>query len=46
MKTFEDEVRGVVQRTKNPGYDKDHALRLYVEQGDHGRAVRGRYRTL
>lgn len=32
MKTFEDEVRGVVQRTKNPGYDKDHALRLYVAQ--------------
>ena len=32
MKTFEDEVRGVVQRTKNPGYDKDHALRLYVVQ--------------
>ena len=32
MKTFEDEVRSVVQQTKTPGYDKDHALRLYVVQ--------------
>ena len=32
MKTFEDEVRATVQQAANPNYDKDHALRLYVEQ--------------
>ena len=32
MKQFEDEVRGVIQQTRNPGFDKAHALRLYVEQ--------------
>ena len=32
MKTFEDEVRAVIQQTTNPSYDKAHALRLYVEK--------------
>ena len=31
MKAFEDEVRSVVVQTVNPSFDKDHALRLYVE---------------
>ncbi len=34
MKTFEDSVRSVVDRTVNPPFDKEQALRLYVEQGD------------
>ena len=29
---FEDTVRQAIERTTNPAYDKDHALRLYVEQ--------------
>ena len=32
MKTFEDRVRSVIERTDNPAYDKAQALRLYVEQ--------------
>ena len=32
MKEFEDGVRSVIQQTARPTYDKDHALRLYVEQ--------------
>ena len=32
MKTFTDTVRGVVEQTRNPSYDKAHALRLYVSQ--------------
>ncbi len=32
MKTFEDGVRAVIQQTARPSYDKDHALRLYVEK--------------
>ena len=32
MKTFTDVVRAVILRTRNPSYNKDHALRLYVEQ--------------
>ena len=32
MKDFEDSVRAVIEQTKTPAYDKDHALRLYVEQ--------------
>ena len=32
MKPFTDEVRAVIQSTQNPIFDKDHALRLYVEQ--------------
>ncbi len=31
-KRFEDEVRGVINRTVNPGFDKAQALRLYVER--------------
>ena len=33
MKTFEDQVRGVVEQNENPPFDKDRALRLYVEKG-------------
>ena len=32
MKTFTDTVRGVIEQTRNPPYDRDHALRLYVLQ--------------
>ncbi|MDE0636650.1 MAG: leucine-rich repeat domain-containing protein [Candidatus Poribacteria bacterium] len=32
MKRFEDEVREVIEQTKNPAYDMAHALRLYVDQ--------------
>ena len=32
MKPFTDEVRAVIEATQDPIYDKDHALRLYVEQ--------------
>ena len=32
MKTFEDQVRPVIESTTNPAYDKEQALRLYVEQ--------------
>ena len=32
MKTFEDEVRAVIQSNPNPPYNKAQALRLYVEQ--------------
>ena len=32
MKTFEDTVRTAVQRTQNPTFDKEQALRLYVEK--------------
>ena len=32
MKTFEDEVRSVIEANTNPKYDKAQALRLYVEQ--------------
>ena len=32
MKDFEDQVRPVVAKHPNPPYDKDRALRLYVEQ--------------
>ena len=32
MKTFEDEVRSVIESNTNPTYDKAQALRLYVEQ--------------
>ena len=34
MKTFEDEVRSVIESNANPSYDKAQALRLYVEQSD------------
>ena len=32
MKTFEDEVRSVIESNTNPPYNKAQALRLYVEQ--------------
>ena len=32
MKTFEDEVRPVIESNANPTYDKAQALRLYVEK--------------
>ena len=32
MKDFEDGVRSVIEQTTNPSYDKDQALRLYVEK--------------
>ena len=32
MKTFEDEVRSVIESNATPAYDKAQALRLYVEQ--------------
>ena len=32
MKTFEDEVRGVVEKNPDPPFNKDRALRLYVER--------------
>ena len=34
MKTFEDEVRGVVEQNANPPFNKDRALRLYVEKAE------------
>ncbi len=34
MKTFEDQVRGVVEQNANPPYDKAQALRLYVEKSE------------
>ena len=34
MKTFEDEVRSVIESNPNPPYDKAQALRLYVEQSE------------
>ncbi len=32
MKTFEDEVRAVVEQADNPPFNKDRALNLYVER--------------
>ncbi len=34
MKTFEDEVRTVIESNVTPAYDKAQALRLYVEQSE------------
>ncbi len=34
MKTFEDEVRSVIEANATPAYDKAQALRLYVEQSE------------
>ena len=34
MKTFEDQVRSVIESNATPAYDKAQALRLYVEQSD------------
>ena len=32
MKTFEDQVRAVIQQNPNPPFNKERALRLYVEK--------------
>ena len=34
MKTFEDQVRSVIESNINPTYDKAQALRLYVEKSE------------
>ena len=34
MKTFEDQVRGVAEQSKDPPFDKDRVLRLYVEKSE------------
>ena len=34
VKTFEDEVRAVIESNATPAYDKEQALRLYVEQSE------------
>jgi len=34
MKTFEDEVRSVIESNTTPAYDKAQALRLYVQQSE------------
>ena len=34
VKTFEDEVRSVIESNATPAYDKEQALRLYVEQSE------------
>ena len=47
MKTFEDEVRAVIESNATPAYDKEQALRLYVEQLEMDALLRedtGRYR--
>ena len=47
MKTFEDEVRPVIESNATPAYDKAQALRLYVEQSEMDALLRGdmdRYR--
>ena len=36
MKTFEDQVRSVIESNATPAYDKAQALRLYVEQSEMG----------
>ena len=43
MKTFEDQVRSVIESNTNPAYDKAQALRLYVEQVRDGHPLGGRY---
>ena len=48
MKIFDDEVRSVIESNTTPAYDKDHALRLYVEQSEIDGLMRqdmDRYRT-
>ena len=47
MKTFEDQVRPVIEQNLNPSYDKAQALRLYAEKPKMDTLVRGdiaRYR--
>ena len=47
MKTFEDQVRSVIQSNPNPSFYKSHALQLYVEKSEMDALVRedrNRYR--
>ena len=47
MKTFEDQVRSVIEQSRNPTYDKAQALRLYAEKSEMESFVRediARYR--
>ena len=47
MNTFEDQVRPVIESNATPAYDKEQALRLYVEQSEMDALVQGdmdRYR--
>ena len=47
MKTFDDQVRSVIQQSPNPPYDKAQTLRLYAEKSTMDRLVRediARYR--
>ena len=47
MKTFEDQVRSVIEQNLNPSYDKAQALRLYTETSEMDVLVRediARYR--
>ncbi len=47
MKTFEDQVRSVIEQSRNPSYDKAQALRLYAEKSEVESLVRediARYR--
>ena len=47
MKTFEDEVRSVIESNTAPAYDKEQALRLYVQQAELDALLQGdidRYR--
>ena len=41
MKTFEDQVRSVIESNATPAYDKEQALRLYVEQSEMDALVKG-----
>ncbi len=40
MKTFEDQVRPVIEQSRNPSYDKAQALRLYAEKSEMDALVR------
>ena len=40
MKTFEDQVRSVIEQSQNPPYDKAQALRLYAERSEMDTLIR------
>ncbi|RKU25208.1 hypothetical protein C6499_15325 [Candidatus Poribacteria bacterium] len=40
MKTFKDQMRRVIERNRNPSYDKAQALRLYTEKSEMDSLVR------
>ena len=46
MKTFEDEVRAVVEKAANPPFNKERALALYVPQTVMDALVDGGYTTI